>query len=65
MNRKPWIALKYGGTSVASATTWGTICERVEALLPTHRVCIAASALSKATNLLLSSITEGSARSIA
>jgi hypothetical protein len=45
---KPWIVVKYGGTSVSSVATWETILARVEALLPTNRVWIVVSALSKA-----------------
>ena len=47
MADKPWVVLKYGGTSVSSVKTWETILARVEALLPTNRVWIVVSALSK------------------
>ena len=44
---KPWVVVKYGGTSVSSVKTWETILARVEALLPTNRVWIVVSAVSK------------------
>jgi aspartokinase len=43
----PWVVLKYGGTSVATAVNWGTIVARVKALLPTNRVWVVVSALSQ------------------
>ena len=45
--QKPWVVVKYGGTSVSSVKTWETILARVEALLPTNRVWIVVSAVSK------------------
>ena len=44
---KPWVVVKYGGTSVATVETWGQILARVKLLLPTNRVWIVVSALSK------------------
>ena len=46
-SEKPWVVIKYGGTSVSSVGTWETILARVEALLPTNRVWIVVSAVSK------------------
>ena len=34
MTHRPWVVLKYGGTSVASARAWASITDRVRALLP-------------------------------
>ena len=44
---KPWVVVKYGGTSVSSLRTWETILARVETVLPSNRVWIVVSALSK------------------
>lgn len=44
---RPWVVLKYGGTSVASVNTWGEIVKRVKVLTPTNRVWLVVSALSK------------------
>ncbi len=49
---KPWIVLKFGGTSVASAVNWRQIAERAGELRETHRVWIVASALAGVSNLL-------------
>ena len=49
---RPWVVLKFGGTSVATAERWVTIVERVKSLLPTHRVWLVASALSTVSNQL-------------
>ena len=54
----PFAVLKYGGTSVASAATWAQIVARVRVLLPTHRVWLVVSAVSKVTNLLLNALGE-------
>jgi aspartokinase len=43
----PWVVLKFGGTSVATVKTWGQILGRVKELLPTNRVWVVVSALSK------------------
>lgn len=50
---RPWVVLKYGGTSVASARNWGHILTRVKALLPTNRVWLTVSALSGVRTLFL------------
>jgi len=55
---RPWIVLKFGGTSVASAASWSTIADRARALLPGHRVWIVASALAGVTDLLETAIAE-------
>ncbi len=54
----PWIVLKFGGTSVATATNWGRIADRVRTLLPTHRVWVVASALSQVSNRLEAAMAE-------
>ena len=43
----PWVVIKYGGTSVATVETWNQILARVRLLLPTNRVWVVVSALSK------------------
>ena len=58
MPKLPWVVLKFGGTSVATAKNWGVICDRVLELLPTNRVWVTISALSQTTNLLLKAIDE-------
>jgi len=55
---RPWVVLKYGGTSVASPKTWEVILERVRELLPRNRVWIVVSALSQVTNRLLKSLDD-------
>src|SRR6185295_7458567 len=55
---RPWIVLKFGGTSVATVERWARIAERVTALLPTHRVWIVVSALAGVSNLLEQAIRE-------
>jgi aspartokinase len=47
--QKPWVVLKFGGTSVATVKTWESIINRTRELLPTNRVWIVVSALSKAS----------------
>lgn len=54
----PWVVLKYGGTSVATAPNWQVIRRRVETLLPSSRVWVVVSALSKVTNLLLRAVED-------
>jgi aspartokinase len=44
---RPWVTLKYGGTSVSFERTWKQIAARVEELLPNHRVVLVLSALSQ------------------
>lgn len=46
MSSRPWVVLKYGGTSVANVRNWGEIVKRVQLLLPTNRVWLVVSALS-------------------
>lgn len=49
----PWVVLKFGGTSVATATNWGRIADRVKQLQAEgRRVWIVASALSQVSNRL-------------
>lgn len=49
---RPWIVLKFGGTSVSTRDGWDVVRRRVGELLPDHRVWIVASALSGVSNLL-------------
>src|SRR5262245_37424284 len=49
---RPWIVLKFGGTSVATFPRWERIAARVRDLLPEYRVWIVVSALAKVTDLL-------------
>ena len=58
MSPHPWIVLKFGGTSVATAANWGRIADRVRQLLPTRRVWVVASALSQVSNRLEATIAE-------
>ncbi len=55
---RPWLVMKFGGTSVATAENWGRIAAQVQARLPTHRVCVVASALAGVSNLLVAAIAE-------
>lgn len=55
---RPWVVLKFGGTSVATAARWATIAKRVQALLPEHRVWVVASALSQVSNHLEEAIAQ-------
>jgi len=48
----PFVVLKFGGTSVATAARWARIAERVRAVASTHRVWVVASALSQVSNQL-------------
>jgi len=48
----PWIVLKYGGTSVASAARWERIADRVRELAADRRVLVVVSAQAGVTNLL-------------
>ncbi len=58
-NDRPWIVMKFGGTSVSSAECWSTICEQARLnLAGGKRVMIVVSALSGTTNLL-TRLTEG------
>ena len=49
---RPWVVLKFGGTSVATLPRWEHIAARVRELLPEHRVWVVVSALTKVTDLL-------------
>jgi bifunctional diaminopimelate decarboxylase / aspartate kinase len=49
---KPWVVLKFGGTSVATALRWERIAVRVRELAPDRRVWVVVSALAKVTDLL-------------
>lgn len=55
---RPFIVLKFGGTSVATAELWRRIAQRIEELLPTHRVWVVASALSQVSNHLEQAIEQ-------
>lgn len=55
---RPWVVLKFGGTSVATAERWATIARRVEQLRPEHRIWIVASALSQISNRLERSVAD-------
>ena len=55
----PWVVLKFGGTSVATAENWGRIADRVRQLRSDgKRVWIVASALSQVSNHLEAAIEE-------
>ena len=55
----PWVVLKFGGTSVATATNWGRIAARVgELRAQGKRVWIVASALSQVSNHLERAVDE-------
>ncbi|KAJ1476936.1 Aspartate/glutamate/uridylate kinase [Baffinella frigidus] len=49
---RPWVTLKYGGTSVSFEKTWRSIANRIKELLPKYRVVLVLSALSQVTNRL-------------
>ena len=52
-NGHQWVVMKFGGTSVASADCWGTICNRARNHLDSGKhVLVVVSALSGMTNLL-------------
>jgi diaminopimelate decarboxylase/aspartate kinase len=52
-NRRHWIVLKFGGTSVSSVEHWGTICSQArQRLQESDHVLIVVSALAGVTNLL-------------
>ena len=44
---RPWIVLKFGGTSVATPEKWALIARRTRELRPAHRIWIVASAVSE------------------
>ena len=49
---RPWVVLKFGGTSVATLSRWERICARIRELAPEHRVWVVVSALAQVTDLL-------------
>jgi len=49
---RPWIVLKFGGTSVARADRWSRIAARIEALRKDHRVWVVISALAGVSDTL-------------
>jgi diaminopimelate decarboxylase/aspartate kinase len=55
---RPWVVLKFGGTSVASAERWERIARRVRDLVPTRRVCVVVSAVAGVSNALEAAIAE-------
>jgi diaminopimelate decarboxylase/aspartate kinase len=55
---KPWVVLKFGGTSVSTAATWAQIARRTRELLPDRRVWIVASALSGVSDRLERALEE-------
>ena len=50
--QRPWVVLKFGGTSVAAPSKWELIAHRARTLGPTRRVWIVVSALSQVSNRL-------------
>ena len=55
----PFIVLKFGGTSVASASKWAEIALQAKRVLASKRRCwLAVSAVSGTTNLLEKSLKE-------
>lgn len=57
-SNKPWVVLKFGGTSVSSAFSWKQIAGRVHELIPTNRVWVVISALTNVSNRLERAIEE-------
>jgi aspartokinase len=55
---KPWVVLKFGGTSVSSSFSWKQIASRVHELVPTNRVWVVISALTNVSNHLEKAIEE-------
>ena len=55
---RPWVVLKYGGTSVARAANWKRIAERIRTVAATHRVCVVASALAGVSDALERAVAE-------
>lgn len=49
---KPWVVLKFGGTSVSYLKSWKQIHIRIMDLLKEHRVILVLSALTQVTNRL-------------
>ncbi len=58
---RPWVVLKFGGTSVATARCWETVAARVGQLVPKRRVWIVASALSGVSNYLEEALRQAAA----
>ncbi len=56
--QRPFIVLKFGGTSVATAERWRQVARRINDLLPTHRVWVVVSALSQVSNQLEEAINQ-------
>jgi len=54
-----WVVLKYGGTSVSTATTWKAIFDRVVSILDKEHcnVWVTVSAVSQVTNKLIQSLS--------
>lgn len=53
IEKRPWLVLKFGGTSVSSIERWGTIAEVIEARLERgYRLVVVCSALSQVSNRL-------------
>jgi diaminopimelate decarboxylase/aspartate kinase len=59
---RPWIVLKFGGTSLATAERWGQVRDCVTCLLPTHRVWLVASALSGVSDALEEAVRDATER---
>jgi diaminopimelate decarboxylase/aspartate kinase len=57
-NNKPWVVLKFGGTSVSSSFTWKQIAAIIADLVPTKRVWVVISALTNVTSRLEKAIEE-------
>jgi diaminopimelate decarboxylase/aspartate kinase len=55
---RPWVVLKYGGTSVARAENWARIAERARQVGEGRRVLIVASALAGVSNGLERAVAE-------
>ncbi|HXV76700.1 MAG TPA: hypothetical protein VD788_10305, partial [Candidatus Polarisedimenticolaceae bacterium] len=58
---KPWLVVKFGGTSVATAARWQVIADRACRALAEHRVWIVVSALAGVSDLLERAITDAAA----
>lgn len=55
---RPWVVLKFGGTSVARAGCWQRIAECVKGQLPTHRVWVVTSAIAGVSNALEQAVAD-------
>lgn len=58
---RPWLVMKFGGTSVASLARWRQIDALVAERLREHRVIVVASAVAGVTNLLEAALHEAPA----